>query len=74
MEDMVNGVADADGKKGEAFDKKMSLKAGVPCEKFIPAVSTKHGFDSTGCEASEKPAGNERGIAERLIESLINFW
>ena len=55
---MVNGVADADGKKGEAFDKKVSLKAGIPCEKFIPAVSTKHGFDSTGCEASEKPAGN----------------
>ena len=71
---MVNGVADADGKKGEAFDKKVSLKAGVPCKKFIPAVSTENGFDSTGCEASEKPAGYERGIAERLIESLINFW
>ena len=55
---MVNGVADADGKKGEAFDKKVSLKAGIPCEKFIPAVSTENGFDSTGCEASEKPAGN----------------
>ena len=31
---------------------------GRPCEKFIPAVSTENGFDSTGCEASEKPAGN----------------
>jgi hypothetical protein len=74
LENMVNGVADADGKKGEAFDKKVSLKAGVPCKKFIPAVSAENGFDSTGCEASEKPAGYERGIAERLIESLINFW
>jgi hypothetical protein len=71
---MVNGVADADRKKGEAFDKKMSLKAWISCEKFIPTVSTENGFDSTGCEASEDPAGNERGIAERLIESLINFW
>jgi hypothetical protein len=58
LENMVNGVADADGKKGEAFDKKMSLKAWISCEKFIPAVSTENGFDSTGCEASEKPAGN----------------
>ena len=49
---MVNGVADADGKKGEAFDKKMSLKAGIACEKFISTVSTENGFDSTGSEAS----------------------
>ena len=58
MENMVNGVADADGKEGEAFDKKMSLKTGIACEKFIPTVSTENGFDSTGSEASEKPAGN----------------
>jgi hypothetical protein len=58
LENMVNGVADADGKKGKAFDKKMSLKAGITCEKFIPTVTTKNSFDSTGCEASEKPAGN----------------
>jgi hypothetical protein len=38
LDEMVDGNADAYGEKGEALDKKMGLKAGVSCKKFISAI------------------------------------
>jgi hypothetical protein len=38
LDEMVDGNANAYGEKGEAFNKKMGLKAGVSCKKFISAI------------------------------------
>jgi hypothetical protein len=63
LDEVIDGDPDADGKKREAFHEEVSLEAGISCKKFISAVSAKHGFNFSCCQTSEKPSGNEGGIA-----------
>ncbi len=59
MNEVIDGEADSHRKKGEAFDEKMGLEAGVACKKFVPPITPKDGFYFSGGQPGKKPGGNE---------------
>jgi hypothetical protein len=48
LNEVIDGEADSHRKKGEAFDEKMGLEAGVACKKFVPPIAAQNGFYFSG--------------------------
>jgi hypothetical protein len=55
LDEMVDGNANAYGKKGEALDEKMGLKAGVSCKQFISAIPAENGLHLSSGQTGKKP-------------------
>jgi hypothetical protein len=55
LDEMVDGNADAYGEKGEAFNEKMGLKAGVSCKQFISTIPAENGLHLSSGQTGKKP-------------------
>jgi hypothetical protein len=72
LDEVIDGNANSHRKKGEAFDEKMGLEAGVACKKFVTPIAAQNGFYFSCGQPGKKPCGNEGGISEGFIEATVD--